>query len=362
MPVDDVEVPGNATADPGSPDTSAAAPATADTQNGAAPQNTEDSAQGTAQPARNAADTRPGRTSSSTNPNAIPQNTQNTPGDRAKSSTPDELTWQQRYSYLQSETAKKLSQMEASRRQETQEMADLRNFRQQQQQQAEALKLKSWSKQHPDHSKFQDLLGRAKTVRQQLNAIDPKLPPEQQEILKQAITSAIAPEEQQTLQEYQQSVADFQKDFFIDPRGTIQPMMREAIQEAFNQYRMHQEASSAVDRDFAAMKDAIAQHGPELKAMLERGTPYDVAVENVKLKASLGALQNRVGQVEKVGAAAAEQQRLAKGNAAITRDPAPNSKPNLYEMAKKQAKEQGIATDDPRFVRILSKLEQNLLK
>ncbi len=362
MPVDDVEVSSNATVDHGASDTGADTPASADTNLSAAPQDTGDNAQAMAQPGKPAADTRPGRVGSSTNPNAIPQNAQNTPGDRAKGSTGEDLTWQQRYSVLQSETAKRLSQMEASRRQEAQEMADLRGYRQQQQQQAEALKLRQWSKQHPDHSKFQDLLGRAKTVRSQLNAIDPKLPPEQQEILKQAITSAIAPEEQQTLQEYQQSVADFQKDFFIDPRGTLQPMMREAIQEAFNQYRMHQDASSAVDRDFAEMKDAIAAHGPELKAMLERGTPYDVAVENVKLKASLGALQNRVGQVEKVSVAAAEQQRLAKGQAAITRDPVTTSKPNLYEMAKKQAKDQGIATDDPRFVRILSKLESNLLK
>jgi hypothetical protein len=343
--------------DPGTPDTGTAAPTEVETQLGAVPQ--EAGANSERKTDQLGADTRTNRDSSSATPNAIPQNTQKGFGEKPPTAPVD---WQKRYSDLQSKTQRDLNQIQARERQGQAELEQLRQFRQQQMQQAESAKLRQWSKQHPEHGKFQSLLQRAQTVRQQLANVNPDLPPDQQKALKETILSALSPEDQTTLQDYQQESQTFQRDFFIDPRGTIQPMMREAIQEAFDQFRMHQEASAAVDRDFKQMGDALKEHGPELRKLLERNVPYDVATENVRLKAQLGALQNRVGESEQVASAAKEQQRLAKGNASITRDPAPNSKVDVYALAKKEAASKDIRTDDPRFMAILSRIEANTLK
>lgn len=360
MEVDETSVVDNTSTDTGTTDTGATTPTEqVDTRSSAAPEDAgavNDRA--TAQPK---ADTRLNRPGSSATPlNAIPQNPQKGLG--AKPTPEEELTWQKRYSDLQGKTQRELNEIQTRERQHQGELEQLRQFRQQQLQQAETAKLRQWSKQHPEHGKFQNLLTKAATVRQQLRQIDPKAPPETQDAMRANILSALAPEEQQTLQDYQQESETFQRDFFTDPRGTIQPMMREAIQEAFDQFRMHQQASALVDRDFREMETVLKQHGPELRQLLERNVPYDVATENIRMKAQLGALQNRVGESEQAVNAAKEQQRLAKGNASITRDPAPNSKPDIYAMAKKEAATKGIRTDDPRFMAIVSRIEANTLK
>lgn len=306
-----------------------------------------------------------GRSSSAT-PNTIPQNPQRTPESRADSSTlqgakPGEpqQDWQKRYSNAQSGWAREKAQIQAERQREAQELNQLRQFQQEQRAIAERAKLPVHSRMSPENAKFQAAKNKADVARQQLRNIDPALPPEQREAMRKSILSVITPEEEQMIAGQQQASEQFLNDLVSDPHSAIAPLVQPLIQQAFDQFLMHQRADAAVAKDFKELEPVLKAHGPEVRDMLARGTPYDVAIENARLKAQLESLQNRVGSADQARAAAHEQQRLAKGNAAITRDPAPTSKPDIYAMAKKEAVANGWTTDDPRFMRLLSKHEKN---
>jgi hypothetical protein len=374
MPIDEADSSVNDSSNTATADVSAST-----TDNGTSTSATPDGAGVTDAPAQQHADAAPiGKPGSSKTPNATSQNTQlrqpgkapSTPAGIQKAANPGQpggprpLTaeeWQKRLSTYQQESQAKINRLEAERRQEAAELQQLRQFQMQQRQQAEQAKLKPWSKQHPDHTKFQGLLSKAQVIRSQINAIDPKLPPEQQEAIKASILSAMTPEEGQQLESFQQESQQFQRDFFFDPRGTLMPLLQSEIQNAFHQYAIHQKAQTAVEQDFEKLAPVIKGHEAEVADLFQRA-PYDIAAENLSLKAELSALRNRVGEVERLKTAAQEQQRLAKGNAAITRDPVPNANPDIYGLAKKEAEAKGIKTDDPRFMGILSRIEANVLK
>lgn len=264
--------------------------------------------------------------------------------------------WEKRYRDLMSHTDRKINEWKQRMEQQGQQMTELQKFKQEQEQRAKAASLKPWSKAHPENSKFSGLLERAKVVDQQLRRIPATLPPEQQETMKQAILSALAPEEQQQIQEYRESLQNFQKDFFTDPHGTLMPMVEQLaerkVQEALTQISVKQE----IDKDFDSpeLKPLIEKYSQDFEKALTDGVPYNYATHMMKMHAQLEQMQNQIKGLSGKAAQADEQRRLAKGEAAITRDPRTPPK-DPYELAKAEATKRGISTSSKQFMDILTK-------
>jgi hypothetical protein len=88
--------------------------------------------------------------------------------------------------------------------------------------------------------------------------------------------------------------------------------------------------------------------------MRDPNKTYDYAKQMMMLYAENQRLKSQSQQVDTRATMAEEQKRLAKGEAAITRDTrAPKIDP--YEAAKVEAAKRGIPLDSPRFSQLLTK-------
>ena len=321
--------------------------ATADTQTSVTP---EPNGEQGSQPAANAAtpDTK------QTDGSLTPPNSQNPPQQPQTPAQPD--PWEKRYSDLKSYTDKQVNQWQQRMQSQQAQMAELAKWKQEQEARAKQAALKPWSKAHPEHAKFGAVLERAKVVENQLRRIPANLPPEQQEAMKQAILGALSPEEQQQIGDYRDSLQNFQREFFTDPHGTLLPMVEQLAEKKVQDALAKIEAQQSVQREFAdpTMAPLVQKYGQDLQKALSDGVPYEYSMHMLKMHAELEALRGRVKDVDGQAAQAAEQRRLAKGEAAITRDPrTPAQDP--YELAKSEAAKRGISTGDKRFMELLSK-------
>lgn len=244
---------------------------------------------------------------------------------------------------------------------QTQEKASqLEKWKSEQDERAKAASLKPWSKAHPEYGKFNSLLERAKVINAQLQRIPANLPPEQQEAMKQAIISAMSPEEQQQINEYRDNLNNFQRDFFTDPHGTLLPMVEQLAEQKVQQFMQKMEAQQSVQQDFQdpQLAPLIKEHGQDFARALQEmpSRPYDYAKQMMLLYAENQRLKAQSSKVDAKAEMAKEQQRLTKGEAAITRDPRPtNTDP--YTLAIAEARRKGIDPSTPRFAQLLAKYE-----
>lgn len=289
-----------------------------------------------------------------------------TPADRSLTPPNNEQTqtqqpqptedWKKRYADLQSHTDRQIHQWRSRMEQQGQQMQELARWKQEQEQRAKQAALKPWSKAHPDHAKFGGLLERAKVVQQQLQRIPANLPPEQQQAMKDAIVSALSPEEQQQISEYRDNLQNFQRDFFTDPQGTLLPMVEQLAEQKVQQVLQKLEAQQSVQRDFEdpAIKPMIEKYGQDFAKAISDGVPYDYAKHMMGMYARMQELEGQVKGMAGKAAQADEQRRLAKGEASVTRDPrTPAQDP--YELAVAEARRRGIATGSKQFWDILTK-------
>jgi hypothetical protein len=251
--------------------------------------------------------------------------------------------------------------------QQTQEKASgLEKWKQEQEQRAQAAALKPWSKAHPENVKFNGLLERAKVIDQQLRSIPTvddqgnPIAPAQIQSMRNAIVGALSKDEQQQINEYRDSLTNFQRDFFTDPHGTILPMVEQLAEQKVQQALKKIEAQHAVQQDFAdpQLAPLLKEHGQDFaRALQEMGNPdktYDYAkqmmllyAENQKLKADQGKLGAKAAHAD-------EQRRLVKDQASHTRDPRAETQ-DPYDLAVAEAKKRGIALDSPRFAGLITK-------
>lgn len=294
------------------------------------------------------------------NENAVSNGQQSTAQPQQTSGTqPDQ--WKEHYHRLQASTERKLLHAKNERQQFQAEMQELREFKRTQAEAAQRQNLKRWSKQHPENGKFRGVLERAKAVDSQLRNIPNTLPPEQQDVMKQAILSAMSPEDRQELDQYREEVSQFHHGFFEDPHGTLAPLIQPMIAEALQRERAQMHAHQRVGQDFESpeLKPLVQAHAPEIQKALDDGVPYDYAVHMLKMFGELERMQTQMKGLGRDAAMGKEQVRLAQGNAAITRDPAPAKNIDVYALAKKQALERGYSTADPRFLRDLADIEKS---
>lgn len=246
------------------------------------------------------------------------------------------------------------------------QMAELQKFREEQMQKVEQQKLDRWDYRHPEHNKFNNLLERASLIRQQISRVrapDSITDPAHREAFeanaKDAILSAISPEEREELERYQTSLQTHQREFYTNPVGALSkhvvPMIRQEIQAMFQEQQQRAEVQR--DLEDPALKPLIERFGPEIEKAMAAGTPYDqaihytkvygayesVAAENARLKQQLQSMGVKVK-------AADHQHQLDKGKAAITKDVSVrNTAADPYLQAKKWARENGVDTMSAAF-------------
>ena len=275
-------------------------------------------------------------------------------------------TLEKRLRDQQSHFDKQVSQWRQQMQQTQEKASGLEKWKQEQEQRAQAAALKPWSKAHPENVKFNGLLERAKVIDQQLRqipTIDNKgnpIPVEHQEAMKNTILAALAPEERQQIQEYRDSLTNFQRDWFTDPHGTLMPMMEPMVKNFVEQAFKKIEAQHAVQQDFAdpQLAPLLKEHGQDfVRALNEMGDPdktYDYAKQMMLLYAENQKLKAEQGKLGAKAAHADEQRRLVKDQASHTRDPRAETQ-DPYDLAVAEAKKRGIPLDSPRFAGLITK-------
>lgn len=249
------------------------------------------------------------------------------------------------------------------------ELDDLRSFQAQARQkereaqaQSEKLKLKRWDPQHPEHGNFRSMMAKRDALNKQFSNIDRRtdLTPELKEQLKGELQNAsLSPQEQEELIDHHQMT----REFLTNPVGASRAVAREEAQtlvrEAFAQFQQWNQANSQVGNDLKGLP-AAAQ--PIMAELLQQGNGYDVSIRLAKAEAELQALRGERSGATKMASHAAEQQRLAKSNATVTRDPRPAdiTPDTIYAEAKKLAAADNIGPAHPKFPKYYAKAEAKL--
>jgi len=329
-----------------------------------------------AAPATTDASTEPPTPASSTADPAIP----NTESPESLTTSPQETQpvapqtdWtkegpviEKRYRDLQSRVDRQVKQWQQTYQQQNGQLTELQKFKQEQDSRAQAASLKPWSKLHPEHGKFNSMLDRAKTIERQLQGIDPNLPPEHQAAVKNAIMSALSPEERAQITEYRDGVQNFQRDLITDPQGTLMPMVDQIVEQKMQQLMERQTAQASVAKDFQdpTLAPLIEMYRDDYAKALQDGVPYEYSTHMLKMhaanqdkEAEITRLKAELAQAGVKVESADERQRLAKGEAAITRDQRQPVR-DSYELAKAEGKKRGISPDSSQFASLLAKYQK----
>lgn len=241
----------------------------------------------------------------------------------------------------QTENQRLQRQLEPYREFDPQTLAAFRK----QQSEAQASKLPMWSAKHPENSKFSEL----KIRWQHAQGIAAKLMQgktvEEQEGIRANLLQDFSPQDQQVMREHAQHRQRFTERLAEDPEGTLAEMMQSQVQSMLQQRDQRAQQQHSAEQNVGtwfqdqANSPVVDTQREWMVQSLEQGVPWTIVrleAENRHLRAQVGTSTARVLSAE-------ERSRLAKGNAAITRDPvtAPISDP--FELAMKMAKEKGIA-------------------
>jgi hypothetical protein len=224
-------------------------------------------------------------------------------------------------------------------------------------QEADRLQLKRWDPKHPEHSKFGATMAKRQALNQQLTALKGLVPPEQFEAAAQAmVNNALDPAEQTELREHQQMNQEFLMNPVASAREQARAVAQEMIREAFHGFQQHNTASQDVQRDIGSVPPQALGF---MKAALESGANYDLALQHAKMAARLQELEGQSSQSQQTQSHVTEQARLNKSKASVTRDPkpAPMSQADIYSKAKQIADSRGISTADSKFSRIVAEVE-----
>jgi hypothetical protein len=160
-----------------------------------------------------------------------------------------------------------------------------------------------------------------------------------------ASSQDFSPQDQQVMREHAQHRQRFTERLAEDPEGTLAEMVESRVQNMLQQRDQRAQQQHSAEQNVGtwfqdqANSPVVETQREFMVQSLESGGSHGRIVrleaENRHLRAQVGTSTARVLSAE-------ERSRLAKGNAAITRDPvtAPISDP--FELAMRMAKEKGI--------------------
>lgn len=219
--------------------------------------------------------------------------------------------------------------------------------------------LPRWSPNHPEHDRFKGLRERYQFAK---SLID-RAKPEDREARKAEMASAFHPDELKSLEEWKSHEADFTSRLASDPEGTMAQMMDERIAQAMQQREQavqhRTEVNASVDGWFDDPRNrAVIKSQKEfMQGALADNIPWAV----VRREAEIRHLRSQHQSSQRVAQSAEEKERLLRNGASSTasRDMSTRGQPvgDLYDRAKKIARERGYAPGDARFMNILDELQ-----
>lgn len=253
------------------------------------------------------------------------------------------------------------------------EHVDLQQFREETMRKAEQANLKRWDHQHPETSKFDQLLARREIARAQLTRIRQApvpagLTPEQTQQWKASqediVTSGFNEQERAELAEFDQFQDQSIRGLTTNMPQTIgrivAPMIKQGVQQALQEMRIQREVQR--DMQDPTLKPLLDRFGDQMEEAMNQGVPYDQAIHYTKVYGAYEAalaenarLKQQMGDLSGKASAAQVQQELAKGKASITRDIVP-PKSSPFMEARKWARENGHDTDSDAFRKKLREL------
>lgn len=243
------------------------------------------------------------------------------------------------------------------------EKQTLARFKAEQEERSKAAALPIYSKQHPEHGKFRDVLTRAQVVERQIAAIPKNLPVEQQEAMAQAMMSALSEEDRAQIDGWREHTRKFNTEWASDPHGTIAGIAVPLIQQEIQSWakRMQEEAMAqqrvAKDYDDPDVQEVIKTNPDMLREKLENGSQYDDVITIAKQNQRIAQLEAQLKGHKSLETQARAQASLrsAKDEASIHKDPRkPPQDP--YILAKKRAADEGVPPGSMRFNQILQEI------
>jgi hypothetical protein len=222
---------------------------------------------------------------------------------------------------------------------------------------AQKSSLPRWSPTHPEHERFKGLRERYQFAK---SLID-RAKPEDREARKAELAANFHPDELKTLEDWKAHEADFTSRLASDPEGTLSQMMDQRIAQANEQREQRAQHQQKVDTavggwfDDPSNRMVIQSQKEFMQGALAEGIPWAV----VRREATIRHLMSERESGQRTVQSAEEKERLLRGNASVSRDANTRSQPagDLYDRAKKIARDRGIPPGDGRFMNILDELQ-----
>lgn len=214
--------------------------------------------------------------------------------------------------------------------------------------------LPRWSPQHPERAKFDSLKERYSFARKLID----RAKPEEREARKAEMTAAFAPEELKSLEDWHTHREDFTQRFAADPDGTIADIVDQRVEQRLQardeQQQQQQRATGSVNEwfDDPSNRGVVQSQREWMQEALAENIPWAV----VRREAEIRHLRSQLKSGQKSVQSAEEKERLLRSSATVTRDAGSRPVGDLYDRAKKIARERGMPPGDPRFMDILDQL------
>lgn len=284
--------------------------------------------------------------------------------DRAENNTPNpkpqtspDFVPRKDYASLQAEftrRSQRLKEMERSAQQFDGLTADDIRAWKAQQESATKANLPRWSPQHPERAKFDGLKERYSFARKLID----RAPPAEREARKQEMTSAFAPDELKALEDWHTHREDFSQKFAADPDGTIADIVDQRVEQrlqAREEQTAHRErATGSVNEwfDDPSNRGVVQSQRQWMQEALAENIPWAV----VRREAEIRHLRSQLKSGQQTVQSAGEKERLLRSGATVTRDAGSRPVGDLYDRAKKIARDRQLPPGDPRFMDILDQL------
>jgi hypothetical protein len=281
---------------------------------------------------------------------------------RAENNTPNPKTstadpWQQRYSETKAAYTRqqlRLKELERSAQQYEGVTADDIRAWKASQEAAKATNLPRWSPQHPDRAKFDGLKERFSFAKKLID----RAKPEGREALKAELTSAFPPDELKALEEWHAHREDYTQRLAADPEGTMADMVDQRVSQALEardaQHQQTERATGTVNQwfDDPNNRGVVQSQREWMQEALAENIPWAV----VRREAEIRHLRSQLKSGQSSVRSAEEKERLLRSSATVTRDAGSRPVGDLYDRAKKIARDRGLPPGDPRFMDILDQL------
>lgn len=218
-----------------------------------------------------------------------------------------------------------------------------------------------WHPEHAEHSRFQDLL---RTADYHERIVARAGTPEEREWALRNYAHDVGPEDRKLLQQFKQSGTQELQKLQMNPVGYLHQQVLPLLQQELQKWQSNTVQSYQQAQQGRGQVEQWIKENQQLATQENLQKAYDLIGKGWSFEAAAAKVERdiyhaRLSQAELKERSAEEKHRLLQANASVDRDPAANTKINLFEETKKVAKQRGITNPtDPRLLKITDELRK----